>query len=82
MNLEAQKQPSIDVLIKRCSENIHQIYRRTPMSKCNLNKVTQHRYSPVNLRHIFRTPLPKNISEGLLLKAGSINVTIKIYLEL
>ena len=52
------------------------------MSKCNLNKVTQHRYSPVNLRHIFRTPLPKNISEGLLLKAGSINLTIKIYPEL
>ena len=31
-----QNQPSIGVLRKRCSENIHQIYRRTPMSKCDV----------------------------------------------
>ena len=34
-----QKQPSIGVLRKRCSENIPQIYRRTPMPKCDFNKV-------------------------------------------
>ena len=34
-----QKQPSIGVLIKRCSENIQQIYRKAPLSKCNFNKV-------------------------------------------
>ena len=34
-----QKQPSRGVLRKRCSENMHQIYRRKPMSKCDFNKV-------------------------------------------
>ena len=34
-----QKQPSRDVLSKRCSENKQQIYRRTPMPKCDFNKV-------------------------------------------
>ena len=34
-----QKQPSIDVLRERCSENMQQIYRRTPMSKCEFNKL-------------------------------------------
>ena len=34
-----QKQPSRDVLWKRCSENMQQIYRKTPMSKYNFNKV-------------------------------------------
>ena len=35
-----QKQPSIGVLRKRCSENMQQIYRRrTPMSKCEFNKL-------------------------------------------
>ena len=34
-----QKQPSRGVLGKRCSENMQQIYRRTPMSNCELNKL-------------------------------------------
>ena len=34
-----QKQPSRGVLKKRCSENMTQIYRRTPMPKCDFNKV-------------------------------------------
>ena len=33
-----QKQLSRGVLSKRCSENLQQIYRRTPMSKCDFNK--------------------------------------------
>ena len=36
-----QKQPPRDVLKKRCSENIQQIYRRTPMPKCEFNKVAK-----------------------------------------
>ena len=32
-----QKQSSGDVLKKRCSENIQQIYRRTPMPKFDFN---------------------------------------------
>ena len=34
-----QKQPSRGVLKKKCSENIQQIYRRTPMPKCGFNNV-------------------------------------------
>ena len=45
------------------------------MLKCNFTKVAcniieiafQHGCFPVNLLHIFRTPLPKNTSGGLLL---------------
>ena len=33
------KQPSRGAFIKRCSENMQQIYRRTPMPKCDFNKV-------------------------------------------
>ena len=59
-----QKQPSRGVLGKRCSENMQQIYRRTPMPKYDFNKVAKqsnfieitfrHGCSPVNLLHIFR----------------------------
>ena len=34
-----QKQPFRGVLRKRCSEDMQQIYRRTPMSKCEFNKL-------------------------------------------
>ena len=37
-NLE-RKQPSIGALTKSCSENMQQTYRRTPMPKCDFNKV-------------------------------------------
>ena len=36
--LSSQKQPSRGALSKRCSENMQQIYRRTPMMKCDFNK--------------------------------------------
>ena len=36
-----QKQPFGDVLIKRCSKNMQQIYSRTPMPKCDFNKVAK-----------------------------------------
>ena len=65
-----QKQPSRGVLKKKCSENIQQIYRRTPMPKCGFNKVAltlRHGCSPVNLLHIFRTPFPRNTYGRLLL---------------
>ena len=39
--IDYQRQPSRGVLRKRCSEKIHQIYRRTPMPKCDFNKVAQ-----------------------------------------
>ena len=48
-----QKQLSIGVLIKRCPENMQRIYRRTPMPKCDFNRVALQLY--------------KNTYEGLLL---------------
>ena len=42
--MKTQKQPSIGVLIKAYSEKMHQIYRRTPMPKCDFNKVEQQFY--------------------------------------
>ena len=71
---DLQNQPPRGVLKKSCSENMQQIYRKTPLLKCDFNKVAlhfieivlQHGYFPVNLLHIFRTPFLKNTS-GLLL---------------
>ena len=40
-NFHLQKQPSGVVFRKRCSENMQQIYKRTPMSKCDFNKVAK-----------------------------------------
>ena len=37
-----QKQPSRSVLCKRCSENMQQIYRRTPIPKCDINNLKSH----------------------------------------
>ena len=34
-----QKQPSRGVLRKKCPEKMQQIYRRTPIPKCDFNKV-------------------------------------------
>ena len=36
-----QKQPLRGVLRKRCSENLQQICRRTPVSKCDFNKAAK-----------------------------------------
>ena len=55
---------------------MQQIYKRTPKSKCNFNKVTKQLYNeitlwhecfPVNLLYIFRAPFPKNSPRWLLL---------------
>ena len=62
------------VLSTSCSENMQQIYKRTPMPKCDFNKVAcnfieitlQHGSSPVKLLHIFRIAFPKNTSGRLL----------------
>ena len=40
-NSELQKQPPRGVPRKKCSENIQQIYRKTPMLKCNFNKALE-----------------------------------------
>ena len=71
-----QKQPSRDVPKKRCSENIQQIFRRTPIPKCDFNKVALHGCAAANLLHVFRTPFYKNTSGGPFL---FINVARKKY---
>ena len=44
-NLEIyQKQPPRGVLKKRCSDIMHQIYRRTPLPKSDFNKVAKQIY--------------------------------------
>ena len=60
LNINYQKQPSRSVIIKRCSENMQQIYRRTRMSKCdllcNFYEITLRRgCSLINLLHIFQS---------------------------
>ena len=67
-----QKQPARGVPRKRCSENMQQIYRRTPTPKCDFNcnfiQITlRYGFSPANLLHIFRTPFPRNTFGWLLL---------------
>ena len=61
-----QKQPSRGVLRKRCSENMPQIYWRTPMPKCDFP--LWRGCSLVNLLHIFRASFLKNTSGRLLLE--------------
>ena len=67
-------QPSIDVFRKSCSENVQQIYMRTPACgtviliklQSNFLEITlRHGYSSVNFLHIFITSFPKNASGGL-----------------
>ena len=61
------------VLKKNCTENMRQIYRRTPMPKCDFNKVikrlywnrTRQGHFPVNLGHIFRAVFLKNTFKDL-----------------
>ena len=42
--MKLQKQLSVGVLTKRCFENMQKIYKRTPMPKCNFNKVGDQLY--------------------------------------
>ena len=70
-----QKQPSRDVLPKRCSRNMRQIYRRTPMSKCDFNKIAKQLYWNHTSAYVFsckfatyfRTTFFRNTSRRLLL---------------
>ena len=76
---DLQKQPSWDVLIKGCPEIFSKFTGKHSCRSvisikllCNFIKITLwHGCSPVNLLHIFRTPLLKNTSGGLLLDLPS-----------
>ena len=71
-----EKQPSIGVLIKRCSENMKQIYRRTPIPKCDFSKVSKqlswNHTSALVFTYKFRTSFRKNTSGELLLSFSRI----------
>ena len=61
---------------------MQQIYRRTPMPKCEFDKVVLQFYwnhtsawvSPVKLLHIFQTHFPKNTYGGLLLILDTLSI--------
>ena len=61
-----KKKSSRNVLMKRCSENMQQMYKRTPAPKY-AEVCFQHGCFSVNLLHISRTPFPKNTLGWLLL---------------
>ena len=72
--IHIQKQPPRAFPRKRCSENMQQICRRTPMPKCKshyenlkIEITLWHGSSPVNLLRIFRTTFPGNTSGCLFL---------------
>ena len=50
---KVKKQPLKVVLTKRCSENMQQIYRRTPMPKCDFNKVAVAKQFYILLKSLF-----------------------------
>ena len=61
-SVSTQKQSSISFFRKRCFEFMYQIYRRTPIRKCNFSVeiALLHGCYLVRFRHIFRTPSYKN----------------------
>ena len=73
-----QKQPSRGVLGKRCSENMQQIYRRTPMPKYDFNKLAKQTSAWVlscKFAAYFQRPFPRSTSRWLLLWDVSIKIT-------
>ena len=77
---EMQKQPSIGVLMKRCSENIQQIDKRTPMPKCDFNKVAKqlcwNHISACVLSCQFAAYFQNNFSKEHLWRAASGNALV------
>ena len=65
-----QKQPSINILKKRCSKNMQKIYWKAPMLKCDFNKVAKqlrHRCFFCEFGAYFQNNFFKNTYGGLLL---------------
>ena len=59
-----QEQPSIDVLIKSCSENMQRIYSRSPMPECNFNKVSKQLYWGYILAWVFSCKFAENFQKN------------------
>ena len=62
-----RKQSSRGVLRKRCSGNMLQIYRSTPMSRCDFNKIAK---QLLLVKQLFLLPIGQDFS-FLLVKAGN-----------
>ena len=77
--LPIHKQPFRGVLSKRCSENIHQIYKRIPILKCDFHKVAKQLYwnhtsawvFSYEFAAYFQNTFSRNNSGWLLLKFRS-----------
>ena len=86
LSIQCRKHPLRGVLSKRCSENMQQIYKRTPMPKCDSNFIEitlRDVCSPINLQYVvFRTPFSKNTSGGLLLQCLSNHTIISLLCDL
>ena len=63
-----QKQPFRGVLRKRCSGNMQQIYRRTPMPKCNFNNAPKQLYWNCTSAWMFSCKFCCTFSEHLFLR--------------
>ena len=63
-----QKQPSRGVFKNRCSENMQKIYRRTPMPKCDSNKVAKQLYRNRTLAWVFSCKLAAYFQNTSVLK--------------
>ena len=66
--------------MKRYSENMQRIYRRTLMPKCDF--ILRHGNSPVNLLHIFRTPLLRTTLDGCYCNLNVFFVNSDIFIQI
>ena len=75
---KAQKQPSRGVLLKRCSENMLQIYRRTVAKQLYWNHLSAWVFF-CKFATYFQSTCSKNTSDGLLQKASNYRNVLMIF---
>ena len=80
---DGQKQPSVGVLIKRWSENMEQVYRKTPMPKCDFKKAAKQvqRLSRTIPTRVLENLTSKDLSNKNLIKASENKPTRMLYWE-
>ena len=80
---DGQKQPSVGVLIKRWSENMEQVYRKTHMPKCDFKKVAKQvqRLSSTIPTRVLENLTSKDLSNKNLIKASENKPTRMLYWE-
>ena len=75
----SQKQPFRGIPEKRCSENMQQIYRRTPMSKCDFNKVALQHYWNHTLAWAFSCKFAAYFQNTFSLRYTNADLKISLY---